>query len=354
MSQKVYITKNLVEDLKNECDGRSPKGVFILVDSNTRQLCLPLLMKDEFFKQVHVIEIKPNDDHKTLESIASVWQYLSENGATRKSIMINLGGGMVTDLGGFAASTFKRGMDYVNVPTTLLGAVDAAVGGKTGINFAGLKNEIGVINSSKSVLINADFFRSLDHNNFLSGYAEMIKHGLISEPKVWNNILSYDLEKINYEALPELLLESISVKEKVVAIDPTEKGLRKVLNFGHTVGHSFESFAMETGAPVLHGYAVAWGMISELYLSYKLLGFPKQTLALAVQMIKENYGVLKISCNDYEHLYDLMTHDKKNEGDGRILFSLLKDIGEVEINVSVSKKDILDSLDFYCEAVGLG
>ena len=260
---------------------------------------------------------------------------------------------MVTDLGGFAASTFKRGMEYVNVPTTLLGAVDAAVGGKTGINFGGLKNEIGVINSSKSVVINADFFRTLDAENLRSGYAEMIKHGLISNTEIWKHILSFDLDNVDYNRLSELLLESISVKEKVVEIDPTEKGLRKVLNFGHTVGHAFESYAMEMGKPVLHGYAVAWGMISELYLSYKLLGFPKETLSTAVRMIKENYGALPIKCDVYDHLYDLMTHDKKNEGDGRILFSLLKNIGEIEINVAVSKKDILDSLDFYRETVGL-
>lgn len=353
MNQKVYITQNLVEDLRKECDGRPSSGVFILVDENTHRLCLPLFMKDDFFGRVTVIEIKANDDHKTLESLASVWTSLQKNRATRKSLMINLGGGMVTDLGGFAASTFKRGMEYVNVPTTLLGAVDAAVGGKTGINFGGLKNEIGVINSSKSVVINADFFRTLDAENLRSGYAEMIKHGLISNTEIWKHILSFDLDNVDYNRLSELLLESISVKEKVVEIDPTEKGLRKVLNFGHTVGHAFESYAMEMGKPVLHGYAVAWGMISELYLSYKLLGFPKETLSTAVRMIKENYGALPIKCDIYDHLYDLMTHDKKNEGDGRILFSLLKNIGEIEINVAVSKKDILDSLDFYRETVGL-
>lgn len=353
MNQKVYITKNLVEDLRKECDGRAVNGVFFLVDENTRKLCLPLLMEDDFFGKVTVIEIKANDDHKSLESLASVWTSLQKNGATRKSLMINLGGGMVTDLGGFAASTFKRGMEYVNVPTTLLGAVDAAVGGKTGINFGGLKNEIGVINSSKSVVINADFFRTLDAENLRSGYAEMIKHGLISNVEIWKHILSFDLDNVDYNRLSELLLESISVKEKVVEIDPTEKGLRKVLNFGHTVGHAFESYAMEIGKPVLHGYAVAWGMISELYLSYKLLGFPKEALSTAVRMIKENYGALPIKCDIYDHLYDLMTHDKKNEGDGRILFSLLKNIGEIEINVAVSKKDILDSLDFYRETVGL-
>ena len=344
---------SLLQQLHSECEGRTPQSVFILVDSNTKKLCLPALMNDDFFSQVRVVEILANDDHKTLEALASVWTFLSQNKATRKSLLINLGGGMVTDLGGFAASTFKRGMEYINIPTTLLGAVDAAVGGKTGINFNGLKNEIGVINSSNAVLIDVNFFRTLDHHNFLSGYAEMIKHGLISNQKGWQDILDFDLDNVNYDALSSLLRESIAVKERVVEIDPTEKGLRKVLNFGHTVGHAFESYAMETGKPILHGFAVAYGMISELYLSYKLTGFPKDKLKQAVSLISSNYGCLPVTCDVYEHLYELMTHDKKNVGDGRILFSLLADVGDIKINQDVDKKMIFESLDYYRDVVGL-
>jgi 3-dehydroquinate synthase len=344
---------DLLGQLHKECEGHTPESIFILVDSTTRELCLPALQKDDFFNQIKVIEIKPNDDHKNLEALASVWMFLSQNKATRKSLMINLGGGMVTDLGGFAASTFKRGMDYVNVPTTLLGAVDAAVGGKTGINFNGLKNEIGVINSSKSVLIDVHFFKTLDRKNFLSGFGEMIKHGLISNETNWNDILKFDLAEIDYSKLPALLRESIAVKERVVAIDPTEQNIRKALNFGHTIGHAFESYAMETGHPILHGYAVAYGMISELYLSYKLTGFPKERLKEAVSIIKENYGALNVTCKQYDHLYDLMTHDKKNVGDGRILFSLLAGIGDIRINQNVEKKDIFDAIDYYRDEVGL-
>jgi len=353
MAQYIYIGDNLKTELAKEFSGRNPSGVFILVDSTTKKLCLPLLESEEYMQQAKVIEIPEGDSHKTLETLANVWLFLSQNNASRKSLMINLGGGMVTDLGGFAASTFKRGMDYINIPTTLLGAVDAAVGGKTGINFNGLKNEIGVINSAKSVLIDVAFFKTLDRQNFLSGFAEMIKHGLIASPEVWNNILRFSLENVDYKQLPVLLEESIQVKEAIVEKDPTEKNIRKALNFGHTIGHAFESYAMESGTPVLHGYAIAWGMIAELYLSYKKTGFPKERLQEAVSLIKENYGALLVTCRQYELLYDLMTHDKKNEGDGRILFSLLADIGDIRINIDVEKKEIFEALDFYRDAVGI-
>lgn len=345
----------LVDELRNELNGRTADQVFILADSNTKKLCLPTLQQDAFFGQVKVIEIKPNDDHKTLEALASVWTFLSENKATRKSLLVNLGGGMVTDLGGFAASTFKRGMDYINIPTTLLGAVDAAVGGKTGINFCGLKNEIGVINSSQSVLIDVNMFRTLNEKDFRSGFAEMIKHGLISDEKHWTDMLAFDMDNIDYGKLATLLRESIGVKERIVAIDPTEKNIRKALNFGHTVGHAFESYAMESGAPILHGYAVAYGMIPELYLSHKFCGFPKELMREAVHLIKDNYGALNVGCKVYDHLYELMTHDKKNVGDGRILFTLLgeKGIGDIKINQNVEKKDILEAIDYYREVVGL-
>lgn len=350
--QKIIISRNLKADLKEELNGKTANGFFILVDSNTRKLCLPLL-DEEILSKAKIIEIKANDDHKTLEALANVWTFLSQNGASRKSFMLNLGGGMVTDLGGFAASTFKRGIEYINIPTTLLGTVDAAVGGKTGINFNGLKNEIGVINPAESVIINTEFLKTLDKENFLSGFAEMIKHGLISTKEVWKHILEFDLDNINYEALTSLIDESVKVKEGIVKIDPTEKGIRKALNFGHTVGHAFESFAMSTGKPVLHGYAVAWGMIAELYLSFKKTGLDKETLQSGVRFIKENYGALGITCKNYDQLYEYMTHDKKNESDGRILFTLLGGIGDIKINTNVEKQDIFDALDFYRDTVGL-
>jgi 3-dehydroquinate synthase len=353
MAQYIYIGDDLKSELAKEFSGRNPAGVFILVDSTTKALCLPLLGNEEYIQQTQLIEIPAGDSYKSLEILANVWLFLSQNNASRKSLMINLGGGMITDLGGFAASTFKRGMEYINIPTTLLGAVDAAVGGKTGINFNGLKNEIGIINPAKSVLVDVDFFKTLDRKNFLSGFSEMIKHGLIASPEAWNNILRFSLEDIDYKQLSVLLEESIRIKEMIVEKDPTEKNIRKALNFGHTIGHAFESYAMESGNPVLHGYAVAWGMIAELYLSYKKTGFPRERLQEAVSLIKENYGAFYITCKQYELLYDLMTHDKKNEGDGRILFSLLADIGDIRVNENAEKKEIFEALDFYRDAVGL-
>ena len=351
-NEQVIRLGKLEQILPEELGKRSLESVYVLTDENTHRLCLGKLAPIGI-PESNVICIKAGDDNKGIEALASVWSHLSEHGATRKSLLINLGGGMVTDLGGFAASTFKRGMDYINVPTTLLGTIDAAVGGKTGINFGGLKNEVGVINPSQSVLIDVDFLRTLDKENFLSGFAEMIKHGLISSREVWNHILQFDLEKIDYAKLPALVEESIQVKRDIVRVDPTEKGIRKALNFGHTVGHAFESYAIQQNDTKLHGYAVAWGMIAELYLSYKLVGFPKEDFLQAISLIKENYGCLHITCDEYELLYKLMTHDKKNEGDGRILFTLLGGIGDIRINTNVEKKDIFDALDFYRDTLGI-
>lgn len=351
-NEQVIKLGRLEQILPEELGNRSLDSVFVLTDENTHRLCLGKL-SGLGIPASNVICIKAGDDNKDVEALASVWSHLSQHGATRKSLMINLGGGMVTDLGGFAASTFKRGMDYINVPTTLLGTIDAAVGGKTGINFGGLKNEVGVINPSRSVLIDVDFLRTLDKENFLSGFAEMIKHGLISSREVWNHILQFDLDQIDYNALPSLVEESIQVKRDIVRVDPTEKGIRKALNFGHTVGHAFESYAIQQNETKLHGYAVAWGMLAELYLSYKLVGFPKEDFLQAVSLIKEHYGSLYITCKEYDLLYELMTHDKKNEGDGRILFTLLGGIGDIRINTNVEKKDIFEALDFYRDTLGI-
>ncbi len=350
--QKIIIS-NSEAPIFEELKGINPSSTFVLTDTNTIELCWPILRKGINIPEDHVITIQAGDDNKNLEAISHVWQQLSEKGATRKSLLLNVGGGMVTDLGGFAASTFKRGIEYINIPTTLLGAVDAAVGGKTGINFNGLKNEIGVINPAQSVLINVCFFKTLSKENILSGFAEMIKHGLISNATVWKHICETDLDNIDYDQLPELLRESINVKEEVVKVDPNEKGIRKALNFGHTIGHAFESHAIDRGETKLHGYAVAWGMISELYLSHKKCGFPKEPLYQAIQFIKENYGAFVVNCKEYDRLYELMTHDKKNDDKNSILFTLLSNIGEVKINTVVDKQEIFDALDFYRDSVGI-
>ena len=305
-----------------------------------------------FLKDAIEITIGVGDVHKTLETLASVWQVLSDKGASRHSLLINLGGGMVTDLGGFAAATFKRGFAYINVPTTLLAMVDASVGGKTGINFNGLKNEVGVFAPADSVLIETEFLRSLDAQNFFSGYAEMLKHGLISNEAHWAELLNFNTDLIDYKYLKKLVGESVQVKENIVEQDPFEHGIRKALNLGHTVGHAFESLALAENRPVLHGYAVAWGIVCELYLSHLKTGFPKEKMRQTIQFIKENYGSFTFDCKQYEQLYALMLHDKKNTA-GVINFTLLKEIGDISINQTADKDQIFGMFDFYRECMGI-
>lgn len=254
---------------------------------------------------------------------------------------------MVTDLGGFAASTFKRGINFINVPTTLLAMVDASVGGKTGINFGGLKNEVGVFNDSKFVIIDTAFLQTLDTENIRSGYAEMLKHGLISDEPTWAELLGFDLAKPDLEKLQFMVAKSVKVKERIVEEDPRESGIRKALNLGHTFGHAFESWSLRR-TPVLHGYAVAFGLIPELYLSVAKAGFPVEAMRQTVAFIRENYGTLPITCDDYPELIGLMRHDKKNTAD-HINFTLLAGIGDIRINQTASDEEIKEALDFFRE-----
>ena len=349
--QKVIICQNLNEDLHSAIQNCPHDKLFILVDEHTHQLCLPLIDRLEYLKDANIITISPEDIHKNLETLAYVWKELGDRGATRHSLLINLGGGMVTDLGGFAASTFKRGIQYINIPTTLLAMVDASVGGKTGINFNGLKNEIGVFSPAEYVLLDTEFLKTLDIHNMLSGYAEMLKHGIISTTEHWAELLNFDMNQIDYKVLQELVAKSVKIKEDIVEQDPFEKGIRKALNLGHTVGHAFESLALENNRPVLHGHAVAWGIVCELYFSYYKVGFPKDKLRQTIQFIKENYGVLTFDCKQYDRLYEFMTHDKKNSA-GIINFTLMGEIGDIRINQSANKEEIFDILDFYRETMG--
>ena len=349
--QKVIICHNLSEDLSSVIRNCPHDKLFVLVDEHTRRLCLPLIAELECMKPAHIITIGAGDIHKNLETLASVWKELGDHGATRHSLMINLGGGMVTDLGGFAASTFKRGISYINIPTTLLAMVDASVGGKTGINFNGLKNEIGVFSPAEYVLIDTTFLQSLDTHNLLSGYAEMLKHGIISTTKHWAELLNFDFNNVDYKALQTLVAQSVQIKEDIVEQDPFEKNIRKALNLGHTAGHAFESLALETNRPVLHGYAVAWGIVCELYFSHLKTGFPKDKLRQTIQFIKEHYGTLAFDCKQYERLYEFMTHDKKNKS-GIINFTLMGEIGDIRINQSATHDDIFEMLDFYRETMG--
>lgn len=348
--QEVILCEDLETSLGRAVGNCPHDRLFILTDEHTHLLCMPQLAGLSFLKDAVEITIGAEDVHKTLETLAYVWQALSEKGATRHSLLINLGGGMVTDLGGFAAATFKRGIAYINVPTTLLAMVDASVGGKTGINFNGLKNEIGAFAPAASVLLETEFLRSLDSHNFFSGYAEMLKHGLISHTAHWAELLAFDTSRIDYAYLKKLVGQSVQVKEDIVEQDPFEHGIRKALNLGHTAGHAFESLALTENRPVLHGYAVAWGLVCELYLSHIKAGFPSDKMRQTIRFIKENYGTFAFDCKQYDRLYEFMLHDKKNTA-GVVNFTLLKEIGEISINQTADKETIFEMFDFYRESM---
>ena len=352
--QKVIISNDLQQALSNAIAECPHDKLFVLVDETTHQLCLPVIAGFDCMQEAQCIVIGATDTHKTLDTLSHVWAELQRMGATRHSLLINLGGGMVTDLGGFAASTFKRGLAYINIPTTLLSMVDASVGGKTGINFGGLKNEIGVFNNANSVILDTIFLQTMDQENILSGYAEMLKHGLISEEKMWAELLNFNLDHLdgldNLEFLVQLgrmLADSVAVKQRIVTEDPTEHGIRKALNLGHTAGHAFESLALER-KPILHGYAVAYGLVVELYLCCVKTGFPQDKMRQTVAFIKEHYGRMPITCDDYPKLIELMHHDKKNVGTD-INFTLLGGIGDIRINQTATEEDIKEALDFYRE-----
>jgi 3-dehydroquinate synthase len=352
-AQKIVISDHLETVLEQFLSTLNYDRLFILTDTHTRRQCYPLIQAIPRIQEGKLLTIQPGDTHKDLQQVAEVWAFLSKEGASRHSLLINLGGGMVTDLGGFAGVTFKRGLQTLNIPTTLMAAVDAAVGGKTGINFNGLKNEIGAFYPPLGVFIDCSFLRTLDHDNLLSGYAEMIKHALISSEEVYASVLSFDLEgPVDYACLNRMVAQSVAIKERIVEKDPLEHGIRKALNLGHTIGHAIESLSFKEDRPLLHGHAVAVGLICELYLSYKQCGFPSPKLSQLVHYIREHYPPFPFDCKAYDSLYERMTHDKKNEG-GRINFSLLSEIGKVHINQAVDKARIEESLDFYRESFGM-
>ncbi len=347
MSQRVIISTHLESDLVTALAECEHDKLFVLTDATTFEECKPVLQQFYCMRKAQFITIPATDTHKDIESLMLVWKGLQDGGASRHSCLINLGGGMVTDLGGFAASTFKRGINFINIPTTLLAMVDASVGGKTGINFGGLKNEVGVFNDSKFVILDTEFLKTLDAENICSGYAEMLKHGLISTEAMWKELVSFELDKPDLKQLQRMVADSVAVKERIVAEDPHEMGIRKALNLGHTFGHAFESWALKR-KPILHGYAVAFGLIPELYLSTVKMGFPTDKMRQTVGFIKEYYGSLNITCDDYDELIELMRHDKKNQN-GIINFTMLGGIGDIRINQTATIEEIKEALDFFRE-----
>ncbi len=346
IKSKIIYTRQIEQELSNWIKKYSQRKIFLATEETVNKLWISKFDSFLELNGIKKVVIPAGENNKKIESVAKIWDYMSANGGDRKSLLINIGGGMLTDLAGFAATTFKRGIDFLNIPTTLLSQVDASVGGKTGINFSGFKNEIGTFMEPVAVIINTDFLSTIDKENFISGFAEMIKHGLIYSPKHLSDLKKFDIENIDYDLLQEIISDSVNVKSYFVSNDPTEQNIRKALNFGHTIGHAFESFAMQQKRPIQHGYAVAFGMIAELYLSVKKCNFPNNELENLTSWLLELYGKFKISSKDFDTLFELMTHDKKNES-GRINFTLLSEIGKIEINQNCDKHLIYESLKYF-------
>jgi 3-dehydroquinate synthase len=343
---KIIYSESPLQDFISEIKPYDTRKIFFVTEDNVLQLWGSRFLKSADDYIVSSITIPSGEENKKIESVAKIWKFLSDNGADRRSLLINMGGGMLTDLAGFAASAFKRGIDFLNIPTTLLSQVDASVGGKTGINFNGLKNEIGTFKEPIAVIIHSGYLQTLDRENVLSGFAEMVKHGLIHSPAHLEELTHFDIKDIDYSKLQDIIRHSVEVKEYFVKNDPTEMNIRKALNFGHTAGHAIESLAMEQKRPVLHGFAVAWGMIAELYLSVKKCGYPMSKYTGISQWLFHLYGKFELNGTDFNRLYELMMHDKKNES-GRINFTLLSDVGKTEINQNCDKQLIFEALKSF-------
>ncbi len=343
----VYFGQECYTALNSYLEKANHSKIFILVDSNTHENCLSLFMSSiEKEYDTEVIEIEPGEIHKNIETCSGIWNVLSELGADRKSLMINLGGGVVTDLGGFIACTFKRGINYINVPTTLLAMVDASVGGKTGVDLGNLKNMVGVISESEMVLVDTEYLSTLPVNQMCSGFAEMLKHGLIQDRVYWEKISN--LSELNFEDLDQMIYDSVVIKNKIVFEDPTEQNIRKYLNYGHTLGHAIESFYLThpEKPTLLHGEAIAIGMIMEAYISSELLSLTKDDLQYISDIILATFPKIDIDPQDYQEIMNLLIHDKKNEN-GNIYFVLLNTIGEAKYNCTVPDELILESFNFY-------
>lgn len=322
-------------------------SLFILVDSNTNEKCLmrflSFLSTD---KNIEIIEIEAGEIEKNITTCVEIWSILTELGADRKSLLINVGGGVITDIGGFVASTFKRGIDFINIPTSLLAMVDASIGGKNGVDLGNLKNQIGVINSPKMVLVDTSYLNTLPQNEMRSGLAEMLKHGLIADSNYWKHFK--DLNQSDFADFDVLIHRSIEIKNEIVTQDPTENGIRKALNFGHTLGHAIESYFLENENKnsLLHGEAIAVGMILESYISWQKKLISETEYDEIKKVIAAIFEKIPFEENDIQPILDLLIHDKKNEY-GKIQFSLLDGIGAIKINQEVDNKLIIKSFEDY-------
>lgn len=345
-NHRTEITNDISQSIRMFLDGNNYSKIAVICDENTEVHCLPKILGA--LPEHFLLRIDSGEENKHLGTCEQLWLALTEAGFDRKGLVINLGGGVIGDMGGFVASTYKRGMHFLNVPTTLLSQVDASVGGKLGVDFHGFKNHIGLFAEPQNVLIDTSFYATLPERELYSGFAEVIKHGLIYDEGYWEKIKTINPESAQWT---DLVARSIEIKKEVVNADPFESGTRKILNFGHTLGHAVESYFLEKGDQrLLHGEAIAVGMICEAYLSHKFTGLDKDQLTEVVSYLKQVYKPVVIDKALFEDIINLTIQDKKNEG-GVIQFSLLKRIGECAINIPISTPDMLDSLFYFNEQV---
>lgn len=333
--------------LENLLKPKNYSKIFVLVDENTNEHCLPYFLAHLPTEiEIEIIEIEAGEENKNIYTCIDLWHTLIELDADRKSILLNLGGGVITDIGGFVASTFKRGIDFINIPTTLLAMVDASVGGKNGVDLGNLKNQIGVINEPKSVVILSKFLETLPSNQMRSGLAEMLKHGLIYDKLYWNKLKN--LNDLNTDDLDVLIKQSIEIKNEIVSQDLKENGIRKALNFGHTLGHAIESYCLESDnkKQLLHGEAIAVGMILESFISYKLDFISKESYAEIKYIITDVFEKIVFDEADIQNIMNLLIFDKKNEF-GNVQYTLLNKIGESKINQIVDESFILLAFEDY-------
>lgn len=343
----VFFNETGYEKLASYLTASSYSRIFILVDENTSQYCLPHLLNQLATDiEIEIIELEVGEIHKNITTCTEVWGALSELGADRKSILLNLGGGVITDLGGFVACTFKRGIDFINIPTTLLAMVDASIGGKNGVDLGNLKNQIGIIREPKAVIIDPSFLSTLPQREMRSGLAEMLKHGLIYDKLYWDKFKN--LTNLNTDDLNELIYQSIQIKNTIVCEDLTENGIRKALNFGHTLGHGIESFFLESEdkKTLLHGEAIAAGMILESYISKEKGLLSNEEYHEIKYIINDIFEPIVFEATDIEKIIALLIFDKKNEF-GKVQFALLDGIGRSKINQESDNELIYKAFEDY-------
>ncbi|RAR70678.1 3-dehydroquinate synthase [Flavobacterium aciduliphilum] len=341
----IYFNETGYEALHSLIQGNTYSSIFVLVDEHTNEYCLPQFLGQIATEtRIEIIEIEAGEDTKTIATCMEIWSILSDLGADRKSLMISLGGGVVTDIGGFVAATYKRGIDFINVPTSLLGMVDAAIGGKNGVDLGSLKNQIGLVSVPKIVIIDSTFLETLSPREMRSGLAEMLKHGLIYDKKYWEQFL--DLKTLDMSDFDSLLYRSIEIKNEIVLQDPKEHSIRKALNFGHTLGHAIESHFLTSSFPLVHGEAVAIGMQLESFISMKKGSLSSEEYYQIKYVLTNLYEVRAFTHNDIQSVLDLLIHDKKNEY-GKVQFVLLQGIGATAINQIVENELIEAAFEDY-------